>query len=156
MRARSSRATARAQALRLLARREHSRVELATKLAARGHAPEEVAAALDSLARDGLQSDARYAEAYARSRAERGYGPLRIRAELRERGVDEAEIALALAGLEADWTAAAAAVRARRFGDALPEDPAGRARQGRWLRGRGFPDDVVRGVLRGWETDDER
>lgn len=147
---------ARARALRLLARREHSRAELAAKLAARGHGRAAVAAALEALAAAGLQSDARFAEAYARSRIERGYGPLRIRAELRERGVGEAEAERALAVLAPDWTALAAGARARRFGPALPAEPAERTRQARFLAGRGFPAEVVRAVLKGWETDDER
>ncbi len=155
-RPRSSEGGARARALRLLARREHSRAELAAKLGARGHGKEEIEAALAGLAEAGLQSDARYAEAYARSRMERGYGPLRIRAELAARGVDETLAERAVAALGADWTAQAAALRARRFGPGLPRAGAERARQARWLAGRGFPAEVVRAVLKGWETDDER
>jgi regulatory protein len=80
-------ASVEAAAVRLLARREHSRAELVRKLAARG-APAELAdEVLDSLAARRLQSDERYAESLVTSRIGRGQGPVRIRRELAERGV---------------------------------------------------------------------
>lgn len=84
--------------MNLLARREHSRHELADKLSTRyrqmepsaGSKPfnEVLEQVLDRLQADGLLSDARFAEAYVRSRIQRGFGPLSIRYDLRQRGVD--------------------------------------------------------------------
>ena len=69
-------------------RREHSRTELQRKLAARGHAAEVIEATLAELAAHGLQSDARFIESYVRSALARGHGERKIRAGLRERGID--------------------------------------------------------------------
>ncbi len=131
-------AEVRAAALRLLARREHSRLELARKLRQRGRPEDLIGQVLDALAREGLLSDVRFAEQYVHARAGRGYGPVRIRAELRERGVAETDIEAALAAAEADWRQLAEAVRRKRFGQAVPEDFPTRARQMRFLQNRGF------------------
>ncbi|WP_297526585.1 regulatory protein RecX [Thiohalobacter sp.] len=136
-------AEVRAAALRLLARREHSRLELARKLRQRGRPEALVAQVLDELVEARLLSDARFAEQYVHSRAGRGYGPVRIRAELRERGVSEADIEAALEAAEADWGQLAEAARRKRFGQALPEDFPTRARQMRFLQNRGFDADQL-------------
>jgi lipopolysaccharide export system ATP-binding protein len=90
------------KALRLLARREHSRAELARKLASEGSL-EEIASVLDQLEQAGLLSDRRFAEALVFSRAAR-FGAARLRHDLKARGVAEEIIAGALpqdAGAEA-------------------------------------------------------
>ena len=70
-----------------LARREHSEQELIRKLNSRGFDEELVEIAVAELMADGLLSDARFAEAFVNSRFQRGSGPQKIRAELRERGI---------------------------------------------------------------------
>ena len=135
-------------ALRLLARREHSVAELRTKLASRGHEAGAVEDVLNELARRGLLSDERFAEAFLRSRLERGQGPLKIRAQLRVRGVASGLIDASLAEAEIDWDRRAAAARSRRFGEAPPADRNEMARQARFLRGRGYSEaQVARAVL---------
>ena len=94
-----------------------------------------------------MQSDARYAEQYVAQRAARGYGPARIRAELRERGVTDADIDEALDGAAEDWAAIARDTRRRRFGAAGPADFRERARQGRFLQYRGFTSEQIRAAL---------
>lgn len=136
----------REQAIRLLARREHSRRELARKLAQRGHAREAIEAALDALAAENLQSDARFAEAYVRSRLERGQGPLRIEAELGERGVAPALYRPLLEAAEEAWLERCREAHARRF-DGPPQDRRERARQTRFLAGRGFTAAQIRRTL---------
>lgn len=137
----------RARALNLLARREHSRLELARKLRQRGMAGADLEQVLDELAAARLLSDTRFAEEYARSRAGRGYGPVRIRAELRERGIDDAGIQTALAELGEDWCQQARAARQRRFGAEPPVDLKERARQSRFLQQRGFSPEQIRQAL---------
>jgi regulatory protein len=134
-------------AMDLLARREHSGAELRAKLRARGADDAELGAALAGLAADGLQSDARYAEALARGHAGRGKGPLRIRAELRARGVDDAVADAALRALDVSWAELAAAARRKRFGDAPPATREARAKQARFLEQRGFAAEHVRDAL---------
>jgi len=133
-------------AVRLLARREHSRRELAAKLRSRGAEGEAIDEVLEALAREGLQSDARFAESYTHSRRERGYGPLRIRGELNERGVDDALIEEALAAFD-DWERLGEEVRLRKFGRRPPRDWPERAKQMRFLQYRGFAAEQIRAAL---------
>ena len=125
-------------ALGLLARRDHSRAELRGKLLARGFEPGDVDAALEQLQSRGLASDLRFTEQYARARTGRGYGPLRIRAELRSRGVEKEVISRILVAPEGGWQAHAERVRRQRFGDAAPRSRRDWARQARFLQHRGF------------------
>jgi regulatory protein len=146
-------AEARTKALTLLARREHSRADLAAKLKGRAVAPERIEAVLDGLVAEGLLSDGRFAAEYARSRAARGYGPLRIRGELRERGVADAHVAQALDERDPAWLEVARAQREKRFGAPPPSAYAERARQARFLRYRGFTPDQVAATV-GWSNDE--
>ena len=75
--------------IRLLADREHSRLELRRKLLARDYDPLVVEEALRSLERQGLLSDERFTEQYINVLKRKGFGPLRMRALLRERGIND-------------------------------------------------------------------
>ena len=79
-------------AIRLLAPREHSRLELRRKLLKRDHAPDIIEEALQRLEEHGLLSDERFVEQYIAMRKSKGYGPVRIRQELRERGINDTMI----------------------------------------------------------------
>jgi regulatory protein len=134
----------RQRAIRLLARREHSRAELIRKLAADG-TTEEIAAVLAQLETEGLLSDARYAEAYVRSHCAR-FGAARLRQTLRSKGID-AELVNAQVGTLEGELERARAVWARKFA-AVPRDAREWARQGRFLQNRGFAVDVIRQLLK--------
>lgn len=140
-------AEVRDNALRLLARREHSAQELRQKLLLREHPAELIDAAIRELAEQNLLSDARFAEAFVRSRGTRGYGPQRIRAELRQRGVDPTVAEDSLRSSEEDWQARALAQYRKRFGTQPPRDVAERSKRYRFLMNRGFTTDQVRRVL---------
>jgi len=118
------------------------------KLTARGHPPEQVEAVAAELEGQGLLSDARYAEALFRVRVERGYGPLRIAVEMRDKGLDEALIRRWVDFSDPAWVERLEALRRRRFGDARPSDDAGRARQMRFLQSRGFTREQIERVMR--------
>lgn len=135
------------QAVGLLARREHTRLELERKLEARAHDRQLIAATLDELEQEGLLNAARFAETYVRLRAEKGYGPKRIRLELGERGIGANEAAGALEAAEIDWAASARSVREKRFGSLVPEAFAERARQSRFLDYRGFDGSQIAAAL---------
>jgi len=134
-----------ARALRALARREHSRAELARKLAPRAESREALEALLDELVRRKQLSDERYAEQRAHVLS-RKYGAARIRLELRARGVaaDTAETVAAVAG--ADEFERARAILRKRY-SASPATRVERARRMRFLQQRGFASDVIRAVL---------
>ena len=137
----------RTAALALLAGRDFGRTELARRLERRGYAAEVVAAVVEGLVAGGLLSESRFVEQFVGQHARRGHGPARIRAELRERGVPDAEVEAGLAAAAEDWLARAREVRRRRFGLSPPGDYAERARQARFLQYRGFSNEQIRAAL---------
>ncbi|WP_348827062.1 regulatory protein RecX [Halomonas sp. RT37] len=148
----ASQMSPREHAIDLLARREYGREELRGRLLAKGHVLEDIDQALEALAEQGLQSDQRFAESFLRGRLMRGQGPVKMLAELGQRGVDRALAREALAELEheesVDWYRLASEALERRFGPELPADPRERARRERFLAGRGFDFDHVREAIR--------
>ena len=134
----------RRRAIGLLARREHSRAELARKLAADGTA-EDIETVLAQLEVEGLLSDARYAEAYVRTYAGR-FGAAKLRQTLRTKGIDDALCNSQLAAMP-DEIERARGIWARKFGTP-PTDAREWARQARFLQGRGFSADVIRRLLK--------
>ena len=147
-------ASARAQAIRLLARRDHSRKELRTKLRARGHASRAIEDVLDSLNASGLQSDRRFAEAYVHSALNRGHGERKIRAGLAERGIGSG---LAAEFLDIDdevWGELAAAALVKRFGEEPARGMVERRRRVRFLAARGFAPTTVNVVVGTGDNDD--
>jgi regulatory protein len=139
--------TVRTAALALLAGRDFGRTELARRLAKRGYPAAVVTVVVDGLVAERLLSETRFVEQFIRQHAGRGHGPVRIRAELRERGVPEAEVEAGLEAAGEDWAALARDVRRRRFGLSPPGDYAERARQARFLQYRGFSADHIRAAL---------
>jgi len=123
------------------------------KLIAGGVDAEIARSVVDDLATDALQSDARYADVFARSRSRRGQGPLRVRQELRLRGIDGGEIDEALA--EQDWNEALAQAHARKFGSSKPGTPKEYAARVRFLQQRGFGLDAIRSLLRRLGSDED-
>lgn len=142
----------RGRALKLLARREHSRAELARKLAIHAEDPAEVERVLDDFERRGWLSESRVVEQLVHARRSR-YGARRIERDLREKGISEEAVAVALAGLKAGELEAAREVWRRKFGGRQPGGPAERARQVRFLQGRGFDLEVILKVIRDRDED---
>lgn len=145
----------RGRALALLTRRDHSQAELRQKLLDRGGAPALVEQILADLADRKLQSDDRFAEAFIRSRAERGYGPRVIAVELKSRGLNAESIDEALAASGYDWFRQAREVRQRRFGHGVPREARERARQMRFLQYRGFTGEQISRALKAERPDDD-
>ena len=125
-------------AMNLLARREHSVRELRNKLKHRFPDSDKIDEQLSLLIAERLQSDVRFAQSYARQRISRGYGPLRLRDELRERGVSEADFATAMDEMEIDWCAVATDVMYKKFGLRDAIDLKEKARRARFMHYRGF------------------
>lgn len=136
------------RALGLLVRREHSRKELTRKLTARGIESDAAAAAVDKLTEAGWQDDTRFAENLVRMRANTGYGPLHIRAELGTHGLDSEQILAAMDTFEGDWTENARDLVRRRFGEAGPQELAQRRKAADLLARRGFDGDSIRRATR--------
>jgi regulatory protein len=143
------------RALDLLARREHSRAELARRLLVLAADPDDVIPVLNELAERHWQSDVRFAEAWVHQRSP-GHGSRRLQHELQQKGLSATDIRTALDALPDDEYARAHALWARRFGTA-PQDQRARQQQQRFLLYRGFSVAVVLQVLKaaGAYSDDD-
>ena len=138
----------RSRALRFLARREHSREELRRKLggAEGAELQAEVEALLDEFEQRGWLSEQRLSDqavAHARGR----YGSRRVLDRLRQQGVSGEPLARAVNALKTQELESAWAVWRKRFGR-LPADLKERAKQARFLEGRGFSPEAIRQVLK--------
>jgi len=130
--------------VRLLANREHSRTELRRKLCARSYAGEMVDHVLDDLIRQHLLSDERFTEQYLSSRQRRGFGPVRIKGELRERGVKAELISSYLNVQDESWIETLRLTHDKKFGVESPSDIKEKARRVRFLEYRGFTGEQIK------------
>jgi regulatory protein len=142
----------RERAIGLLARREHSRAELARKLAPHAEDPAELEQLLDALTASRQLSDERYAEARSHM-MERKFGAARILHDLKSKGVAP-ELAARMAGSSGETDLERARDVWRRKFRAAPSSREERARHARFLQSRGFSFDVIRAVLKDDEGDD--
>lgn len=139
--------TVRTAALALLAGRDFARRELSVRLVRKGFPEPTVEAVVARLAEERLQDEGRFTEQFVSRQAARGHGPVRIRMQLRERGVAEVDAEAALSASDIDWATLARRERARRFAGSAPRDFRGRAKQARFLQYRGFSADQIRAAL---------
>ncbi len=149
-------------ALRYLARREYSRVELYRRLSQKFSAANEIQAVLDELRDQGYQSDARFTESFIRAKVSAGNGPFKIKIELREKGICESTALAAFDRQAIDWLALAQLVKDKRFGNTeakVEAESAGEimteeeklylmAKKTRYLKNKGFYKEHVDIVLK--------
>jgi len=141
------------RALRLLSGREHSRAELQRKLAPHEETPGELAAVLDKLAAKDLQSDQRAVDSLVHRRSAK-LGTQRLRQEMQSKGMDPQAVAQAVALLRTSEQARALEVWRKKFGSPAAT-PAERAKQVRFLAGRGFSGEAIARVVSGAFDADE-
>ena len=143
----------RSTAFALLAKREHSRQELKSKLLLYGASPEELEPLLAELTGNDYQSDERMAGMLVRANMRKGRGPARIQQELKKHHI-EAE--LAEEDIEqVNWLQQAIELRMRKFGEELPTEQKEKARQVRFLQYRGFNLDICFKAITRNSLDDE-
>lgn len=130
-------------ALRLLSRREHSVSELYNKLEHKGYPQGDIQEALDHCQGLGLQSDHRFAEICCRARVRQGYGPLRIRQELKNKGISEDLIQSVLQQENGNWAQYAFLVWQKKFKDIGHTSFEDRQKQQRFLLYRGFDTESI-------------
>ncbi len=127
-----------ARAVDLLSRRDHARAELRRKLLRKGHGPDETRLAIARVEELGLHDEERSCRSLARSFAiHRGYGPIKVRGRLKEKGFEGTLVDRAVDELDVDWAALcrnSAEKRAHR----------GRKAVLRFLASRGFPPTMAR------------
>ncbi len=153
-------ATIRFTAMNMLAMREHSVSELTQKLqqkfsnTAAVHGKEScdyfecIISVVAKLAADGLQSDTRFTEAFIAMRQRQGKGPLIIRMELKERGIDSDTIASHMNTSDEIWNQIATRVYIKKFGDQTMLDVKQRSKQIRFLTARGFSSANIQSALK--------
>ena len=145
------------RAIQILTPREHSVLELRRKLMKRNIEPEKIDAIVTYLLELDYLSDERFAEAYVKQRINKGDGPLKIYANLQQRGIDEHLIESALSIDEEDWVAYARNVVLKRYGEEGEETTPllfnEWSRRGKFLTNRGFPAHLVRQVLGDYQSD---
>jgi regulatory protein len=137
----------RSRALKLLTTREHTRYELWRKLHRRGYDADAVHAVLEQLVQEGLLSEQRLLDAYVIERLDKGFGPLRIRAELLAKGLSDAAIDPHLPQEDEVLRERMLAVDAAKFGPSPPGDRQTLAKRARFLEYRGFPAHLIARVL---------
>ncbi|MGH8751163.1 MAG: recombination regulator RecX [Burkholderiales bacterium] len=136
----------RERALRMLARREHSRLELQRKLAPHSGEGDDLEALLKDLEQRGWLSERRVVEQVVQTRRGK-YGSYRIAQKLREKGIPDELIFEALPALRKSEYEDAQMLLKKKFG-APPADNRELAKQIRFMQGRGFSLEVILKVLR--------
>lgn len=134
-------------ALSLLARRDYSEQEMASKLQAEGYSADAICLVITELTQNKLIDDYRFAENYVRKRRAKGYGPNRIHFELQARGINEELIAETLKIADNAWLIDAQSVWQKRFKSKGEKDFKTRAKQIRFLHYRGFTSEQIKSVL---------
>lgn len=133
--------------IRLLARREYSALELQHKLQNKfGAQQREFYSVLERLQEDNYQSDQRFAEAYLRFRAQKGFGPERIAMELNAKGVSPNDIDCALDEFSDNWEEIMAQQWRKKF-NSPPANWQEKSKQCAYLKQRGFAQDSIAGFM---------
>lgn len=137
--------SARNSAMDYLSRREHSRSELEQKLSDKGFDAEEIELALDRLSAENLQNDYRFCEAYLRHRISKGFGLIKIKHEMKQKGVSFALLEKAIAESDCDWQEQLKMVAEKKFGDSPAANLKEKQKRTRFLLQRGFAmNDIMR------------
>lgn len=142
----------RQRALEYLSKREYSAAELAQKLKGYAEEADDIAALIADFKARGWLSDARYAEQMVHARQAK-FGTARVAHELREKGVDDALISEAIAGLQDNEVERAREVWRKKF-KAAPTTREEWAKQARFLQSRGFTFEVIKQILNRHAEDD--
>jgi len=143
----SGETTALQRAVGFLARREHSQQELRYKLAERDYSYDEIEAALQRLLEQGLQSDERFTESYIESRYQRGHGPNKIAAELKQRGIDESLSNSLINDEKYDWYEHALNVYLKKYAASSITDYKDQVKRARFLQQRGFSSEQIQHAI---------
>ena len=146
----------RKKAMDYLSRREHSRYELYKKISTHNFDKDLINQELDLLIRDGLLSDERFVEAFIHSRKKNGKGPLKISAELQQRGADQSLINKYIEEIEnSEWLASAKQVVEKKLGNNQQLDYDNQLKMMKFLNNRGFTIDQVKLTIKKLKKDEE-
>ncbi|VAW71453.1 hypothetical protein MNBD_GAMMA10-1352 [hydrothermal vent metagenome] len=130
-------------AVAALARREHSILQIQRKLTQKGFEEAEINAAINHLTENNLLSEERFTESYINMRKRRGYGPIRIAQELRERGISDTLFCGFLDKNNPQWREVMRQQYVKKYADSEAHEYAEKVRRAKYLQSRGFPLDWV-------------
>ena len=133
--------------LNWLARRDYSQHEIAQKLKAKAYSAQAISTIITKLAQAGLINEQRFTENYIHWRRAKGFGPLRISAELQARGILPEKIAEQLQITDNAWLTEVRKVWQKHFKGKLPDNFKHQAKQIRFLQYRGFTREQIESVL---------
>jgi len=130
--------------LRLLTRREHSQLELLNKLSLKGFDRYDSQKIIDGLTEEGWQSDERFAESYARYRIKKGFGPVKISYELRQRGITNFDLDAVVLDLADSWLDLLEQLYYKKYTDDGPLAQKEWLKRSRFLQQRGFSHEMIK------------
>ena len=133
--------------MRLVARREHTRLELTKKLIVRGFERGDVDTLLNDFEEKGWLDERRYIDIFLRAKRCR-YGNLKLIRELEVRGISRDLIEEVRPGIQSGELDAAQGVWQKRFG-VQPKNSTELAKQIRFMQSRGFEQEVIKSVVNG-------
>ena len=133
--------------IRLLANREHSQKELLTKSLAKGFDKDDILAVIEDITQQGWQCNLRYAESYARYRIQKGYGPIWITYELKNKGVDAFNLDDVVLKTAGSWMDLLEQVYIKKYGSDSMLDRKEWAKRSRFLVHRGFSGAMISSLL---------
>jgi len=124
-------------ALKMLMRREYSKLELFKKLQLMGYDDDIINSSISKLVEQNYQSDERFVESFILMRFNQGKGPIKIALELKLRGINTFDLSAF------DWFQSAKEIRQKKFGDVSSLEYKEKAKQKRFLQSRGFNLDQI-------------
>jgi len=134
--------------MRLLTRREHSQRELQEKLVIKGFDRSAVQIVVDALAEEDWQSDERFAESFARYRIRKGFGPIKIAYELRQRGVVGFDLEPVVLDLANGWFDLLEQVYHNKYADDGELSQKEWIKRSRFLQQRGFSGELIAALFK--------
>ncbi|WP_221800906.1 regulatory protein RecX [Oceanobacter mangrovi] len=139
----------------LLSRREHSRRELFRKLSPRAESADILNQVLDELTERGWQSDQRFTDSFVRSKSQRSIGPVRLRQELRQKGIADSQVRQGIGESDTDWFAMALEAARRKARGLDLDDQKDKAKLYRFLAYRGYTADQIQYAINECRSSDD-
>jgi len=140
-----------ASGMRLLAMREHSEKEMKDKLNAKSGSPSIVIDVVEQLLENSYLCDKRFAESYVRARRNRGFGPVKIRAELKNKGIDSFLVDAHLDPASSQWFEMAEVQYQKKFANQVMLSYSDWTKRARFLQGRGFTMEHIQSCVPNFE-----
>ncbi len=134
--------------LKFLAVREHSQRELIDKLSVKGYPRHAIENLVEQLAEQGWQNDQRFAESFTRQRISKGYGPVRIRYELQQKGIENFCINTVLKETGKTWPEILKERYLQKYGDDKILTRQDWAKRNRFLQQRGFSSEMIMNLFK--------